>query len=318
MTVAVAAHDDQNPGRGGQGEGEGRRCGYVALIGAPNAGKSTLLNQLVRAKVSIVTPKVQTTRARVLGIVVEATTQLIFVDTPGIFAPKRRLERAMVAAAWSGAHDADIVVLLIDAARGIDADTRRIIDGLKTAGRRAVLALNKVDIVKPEKLLGLAETLAKDGIFEPIFMISGLTGSGVDDLRDHLVNSLPAGPFLFPEDQLSDMPQRLLAAEATREQVFLQLHDELPYSSTVETESWEQFKNGSVKISQTIYVQRDSQKAIVLGHEGGQIKRIGARARLELERLFGHRVHLFLFVKVREGWTEDRERYDAMRLDWQE
>jgi GTP-binding protein Era len=317
VTVAVAEHRDENPGGGGQGEGEGRRCGYVALIGAPNAGKSTLLNQLVRAKVSIVTPKVQTTRARVLGIVVEDTTQLIFVDTPGIFAPKRRLERAMVAAAWSGAHDADIVVLLVDAARGVDADTRRIIDGLKAAGRRAVLALNKVDIVKPEKLLGLAETLANDGIFEPIFMISGLTGSGVDDLRNHLVKSLPAGPFLFPEDQLSDMPQRLLAAEATREQVFLQLHDELPYSSTVETESWEQFKNGSVKISQTIYVQRDSQKAIVLGHEGGQIKRIGARARLELERLFGHRIHLFLFVKVREGWTEDRERYDAMRLDWQ-
>jgi GTP-binding protein Era len=211
-----------------------------------------------------------------------------------------------------------MVVLLVDAARGVDADTRRIIDGLKAAGRRAVLALNKVDIVKPEKLLGLAETLAKDGIFEPIFMVSGLTGSGVDDLRTHLVKSLPEGPFLFPEDQLSDMPQRLLAAEATREQVFLQLHDELPYSSTVETESWEQFKNGSVKISQTIYVQRDSQKAIVLGHEGSQIKRIGARARLELERLFGHRVHLFLFVKVREGWTEDRERYDAMRLDYQD
>jgi GTPase len=318
MTVAASEHRDENPGGGGQGEGEGRRCGYVALVGAPNAGKSTLLNQLVRAKVSIVTPKVQTTRARVLGIVVEGTTQLIFVDTPGIFAPKRRLERAMVAAAWAGAQDADMVVLLVDAGRGVDADTRRIIDGLKAAGRRAVLALNKVDIVKPEKLLGLAETLAKEGIFEPIFMVSGLTGSGVDDLRNHLVKSLPEGPFLFPEDQLSDMPQRLLAAEATREQVFLQLHDELPYSSTVETESWEQFKNGSVKIGQTIYVQRDSQKAIVLGHEGGQIKRIGARARLELERLFGHRVHLFLFVKVREGWTEDRERYDAMRLDYQD
>ena len=318
MTVAVAAHDDQNPGRGGQGEGEGRRCGYVALIGAPNAGKSTLLNQLVRAKVSIVTPKVQTTRSRVLGIAIEGTAQLIFVDTPGIFAPKKRLERAMVAAAWAGAQDADIVVLLVDAVRGIDEDTRRIIDGLKSAGRRAILALNKVDIVKPEKLLGLAERLSQEGIFEPVFMISGLTGSGVEDLRAHLVAALPEGPWLFPEDQLSDLPQRLMAAEATREQVFLQLHDELPYASTVETDSWEEFKNGSVKISQTVYVQRDSQKAIVLGHEGGQIKRIGARARLELERLFGHRVHLFLFVKVREGWTEDRERYDAMRLDWQE
>jgi GTPase len=305
-------------GQGGQGEGTGRRCGYVALVGAPNAGKSTLLNQLVRAKVSIVTPKVQTTRSRVLGLAVEGTTQLIFVDTPGIFAPKRRLERSMVAAAWAGAQDADIVVLLVDAARGIDADTRRIIDGLKAAGRRAVLALNKVDIVKPEKLLGLADKLSKEGVFEPVFMISGLTGSGVDDLRAHLAAALPEGPFLFPEDQLSDLPQRLMAAEATREQVFLQLHDELPYSSTVETESWEEFKNGSVKISQTIYVQRDSQKAIVLGHEGGQIKRIGARARRELERLFDRRVHLFLFVKVREGWTDDRERYEAMRLDFEE
>jgi len=305
-------------GQGGQGEGIGRRCGYVALVGAPNAGKSTLLNQLVHAKVSIVTPKVQTTRSRVLGLAVEGTAQLIFVDTPGIFAPKRRLERSMVAAAWIGAHDADIVVLLVDASRGIDADTRRIIDGLKTAGRRAVLALNKVDIVKPEKLLGLAETLSKEGIFAPIFMISGLTGSGVDDLRAYLAAALPEGPFLFPEDQLSDLPQRLMAAEATREQVFLQLHDELPYASTVETESWEEFKNGSVKISQTIYVQRDSQKAIVLGHEGAQIKRIGARARRELERLFDRRVHLFLFVKVREGWTDDRERYEAMRLDYEE
>ena len=210
------------------------------------------------------------------------------------------------------------MILLVDAVRGIDDDTRRIVDGLKAAGRHAVLALNKVDIVKPERLLGLAETLSKEGIFEPVFMISGLTGSGVDDLRNHLVAALPEGPWLFPPDQLSDMPQRLLAAEVTREQVFLQLHDELPYSSTVETESWEQFKNGSVKIGQTIYVQRDSQKAIVLGHEGGQIKRIGARARRELEQLFGHRVHLFLFVKVREGWVDDRERYDAMRLDYQE
>jgi len=310
--------EDGGQDQGGQGEGAGRRCGYVALVGAPNAGKSTLLNQLVRAKVSIVTPKVQTTRSRVLGIAVEGTAQLIFVDTPGIFAPKRRLERAMVAAAWVGAQDADIIVLLVDAARGIDADTGHIVDGLKAAGRHAILALNKVDIVKPEKLLGLAETLSKAGIFEPVYMLSGLTGSGVDDLRNHLVATIPEGPWLFPEDQLSDLPQRLMAAEATREQVFLQLHDELPYASTVETDSWEEFKNGSVKISQTIYVQRDSQKAIVLGHEGSQIKRIGARARRELERLFDRRVHLFLFVKVREGWTDDRERYEAMRLDYQE
>jgi GTP-binding protein Era len=309
---------DESAYQGSQGEGVGRRCGYIALVGAPNAGKSTLLNQLVRAKVSIVTPKVQTTRSRVLGIAIEGTAQLIFVDTPGIFAPKKRLERAMVAAAWAGAQDADIVVLLVDAVRGIDEDTRRIIDGLKSAGRRAILALNKVDIVKPEKLLGLAERLAKEDIFEPVFMISGLTGSGVEDLRAHLVAALPEGPWLFPEDQLSDLPQRLMAAEATREQVFLQLHDELPYASTVETDSWEEFKNGSVKISQTIFVQRDSQKAIVLGHEGAQIKRIGARARHELERLFGRRVHLFLFVKVREGWVDDRERYAAMRLEYDE
>src|SRR5260370_26151966 len=210
---------DEGEYQGSQGEGTGRRCGYVALVGAASAGKSTLLNELVRAKVSIVSPKVQTTRARVLGIAVEGAAQLIFVDTPGIFAPKRRLGRAMVAAAWVGAHDADIVVLLVDAARGIDADTRGIIDGLKTAGRRAVLALNKVDIVKPEKLLGLAETLSREGIFEPVFMISGLTGNGVDDLRSHLIASLPEGPWLFPEDQLSDLPQRLMAAEATRGQV---------------------------------------------------------------------------------------------------
>jgi GTP-binding protein Era len=307
-----------------QGDGEGAtRCGYVALIGVPNAGKSTLLNQLVRAKVSIVTPKVQTTRSRVLGIAVEGASQLIFVDTPGIFAPKRRLERAMVAAAWAGAEDAEIVVLLVDAARGVDEDTRRIIaelskGGLKNAGRKAILALNKVDLVKPEKLLGLAEMLSKEEIFDPVFMISGLTGSGVDDLRRHLVGAVPEGPWLFPEDQLSDLPERLLAAEITREQVFLQLHDELPYASTVETEGWEEFKNGSVKITQTIYVQRDSQKAIVLGHQGGQIKRIGARARVELEKLLERRVHLFLFVKVREDWTEDRERYEAMRLDYKE
>jgi len=310
--------DEGRQHQGGQGEGAGRRCGYIALVGAPNAGKSTLLNQLVRAKISIVTPKVQTTRSRVLGIAVEGTAQLVFVDTPGIFAPKRRLERAMVAAAWVGAQDADIIVLLVDATRGIDADTVHIVEGLKAAGRHAILALNKVDIVKPERLLGLAETLSKEGIFEPVYMLSGLTGSGVDDLRHHLVATIPEGPWLFPEDQLSDLPQRLMAAEATREQVFLQLHDELPYASTVETDSWEEFKNGSVKISQTIYVQRDSQKAIVLGHEGSQIKRIGARARRELERLFDRRVHLFLFVKVREGWTDDRERYEAMRLDYQE
>jgi GTP-binding protein Era len=293
------------------------RCGYVALVGAPNAGKSTLLNQLVGAKVSIVSPKVQTTRARVLGIAIEGPVQIIYVDTPGIFAPKRRLERAMVSAAWSGAKDADLVVLLVDAARGVDSDTRRIVDGLKEAGRRAVLALNKIDLVRRENLLGLAAALDREGIFDAVFMISALNAGGVDDLKRHLAAALPEGPWLFPEDQLSDMPQRLLAAEITREQLFLQLHDELPYASTVETEAWENFKDGSAKLTQTIYVQRESQRAIVLGQGGRQVKRIGARARAEMERVFGHRVHLFLFVKVREGWTEDRERYRAMGLEFE-
>jgi len=295
-----------------------KRCGYVALVGAPNAGKSTLLNRLVGAKVAIVTPKVQTTRSRLLAIAIDGPAQLVFVDTPGIFAPKRRLERAMVAAAWAGAQDADQVVLLVDAARGIGEDAQRIVDGLKAAGRRAILALNKVDLVRPPKLLELADALGREAIFDRVFMISGLTGSGVDDLRRHLASAVPEGPWLFPEDQLSDAPQRLLAAEITREQVFLQLHDELPYASTVETEAWEEFKDGSVKITQTIFVQRESQKAIVLGSKGSQVKRIGARARAELEQQLDRRVHLFLFVKVREHWTDDRERYAAMRLDWQE
>ena len=292
------------------------RCGYVALVGAPNAGKSTLLNALVGAKVSIVSPKVQTTRSRVLGIAMHDRSQIIFVDTPGIFRPRRRLERAMVAAAWAGVGDADVIVLVVDSVRGIDPDTQRIVDDLAAAGRRAVLALTKIDKVKRETLLGLADQLSRIGIFDRVFMVSGVTGSGVDDLRTHLAAAVPEGPWLFPEDQLSDMPQRLLAAEITREQVFLQLHDELPYASTVETEAWEEFGDGSAKISQTIYVQRDTQKAIVMGQGGRQIKRIGARARQELEAAFGHRVHLFLFVKVRENWTEDRERYEAMRLDF--
>jgi GTP-binding protein Era len=298
--------------------GAARRCGFVALVGAPNAGKSTLINKLVGAKVAIVSPKVQTTRSRTLGLAIAGASQIIFVDTPGIFTPRRRLERSMVKAAWAGAHDADVVVLLVDVERGIDRDTRQIVEGLKAAGRRAVLALNKIDLVKRDSLLALAETLDKEGIFDRVFMISGLSGSGVADLMDHLARTLPEGPWLYPEDEISDLPERLLAAEVTREQVFLQLHDELPYASTVETEAWEEFKDGSVKISATIYVQRDSQKAIVLGEGGHQIKRIGARARAELEKLMDRRVHLFLFVKVRENWTEDRERYDAMRLDFEE
>lgn len=293
------------------------RCGYVALVGAPNAGKSTLLNQLIGAKLSIVSPKVQTTRSRLLGILVEGAAQLILVDTPGIFAPKRRLERAMVAAAWAGAEDADVVVVLVDAARGVEEDTRRLLDGLKAAGRRAVLALNKIDLVSPPQLLPLADRLGGEGIFDAIFMISGLGGDGVGDLRRHLAKSVPEGPWLYPEDQLTDLPQRLIAAEVTREQIFLQLHQELPYAVFVETDLWEEREDGSVKISQTIHVQRDSQKAIVLGKGGRQVKAIGARARAELERMLGRRVHLFLFVRVTENWTEDRERYQAMGLDYE-
>jgi GTPase len=294
-----------------------RRCATIALIGAPNAGKSTLLNRLVGSKVSIVTPKVQTTRARLLGIAMRGPAQLVFIDTPGIFAPKRRLERAMVAAAWAGAHDADLVVLLVDAARGLDPDTERIVAGLEAAQRHAILALNKIDRVPRERLLPLADTLAKRGIFDRIFMIASLTGDGVEDLADHLAQSAPEGPFLFPEDQVSDIPLRLLAAEMVREQVFIQLHQELPYSITVETDEWEERKDGSVKITATIHVSREAHKPIVLGKGGAQVKKIGAAARAELEQALERRVHLFLHVRVTEGWADDRERYEAMRLDFE-
>ncbi|HXQ54085.1 MAG TPA: GTPase Era [Stellaceae bacterium] len=293
---------------------DARRCATIAILGAPNAGKSTLLNRLVGSKVSIVTPKVQTTRARILGIARRGETQLIFVDTPGIFAPKRRLERAMVAAAWAGAQDADAVVVLVDAARGLDADTARILDGLERAGRRAILALNKIDRVPRETLLPLADQLARRGLFERIFMISSLTGDGVEDLADHLASLAPEGPFLFPEDDISDVPLRFLASELVREQVFIQLHQELPYAITVETDAWEEHKDGSVKITCTIHVAREAHKPIVLGKGGAQIKKIGAAARLELERALERRVHLFLHVRVSEDWSEDRARYEAMRL----
>lgn len=293
------------------------RCGYVALIGAPNAGKSTLLNRLVGRKLAIVTPKAQTTRNRLLGIAIEGKSQLVYVDTPGIFAPRRRLDRAMVAAAWSGAEDADETVLLVDAARGIGADVRRILDRLAERGRTTILALNKIDLVRRDRLLGLAADLANAGKFDPVLMISGLSGDGVDDLKRHLAAAMPPGPWLFPEDQLSDAAERLIAAEITREQVFLQLHDELPYASTVETESWEDRRDGSVRIAQVIYVERPSQRAIVLGDHGQRIKSIGARARAELEHMLERRVHLFLFVKVRENWGEDRERFAAIGLDYE-
>src|SRR5690349_6373903 len=253
------------------------RCGYVPLIGAPNSGKSTLLNRLVGHKLAIVTPKAQTTRTRLLGIAIQSATQIIFVDTPGIFAPRRRLERAMVAAAWSGAADADEAVLLVDASRGIDDNTRCILDALKERGHRSILALNKIDLVRRDTLLGLADALSRQGRFEPIFMISGLKGEGVEDLKRHFGASLPLGPWLFPEDQLSDAPERLIAAEITREQVFLQLHDEIPYASTVETDRWEEKPDGSVRIEQVIYVQRPGQRAIALGEGGRRIKAIGSR-----------------------------------------
>ena len=292
------------------------KCGYVAILGAPNAGKSTLLNRLVGAKLSIVSPKVQTTRTRVLGIQVLDAAQIIYIDTPGIFRPKRRLDRAMVAAAWSGAADADVVLLLVDAEDGLTDEVKAIVAGLKEAGRRAVLALNKIDATRHEKLLQLAGALDLEGIFDRIFMISGLSGDGVADIEKYLLDRLPMGPWLFPEDQLSDVPQRLLAAEVTREQLFLQLHDELPYETTVETESWEELKDGSVKISQVVYVQRPSQKAIVLGKGGRQIKRLGERSRLEFEKMLERKVHLFLFIKVREDWAEDRERFAAIGLEF--
>ena len=297
-------------------EAAGTRCGFVALIGAPNAGKSTLLNRLVGAKVSIVTPKVQTTRTRVLGIAMRRGAQVIFIDTPGIFEPRRRLDRAMVAAAWSGAADADFVVLLVDAEKGYSGDARRIVEGLAKAGRKAILALNKIDLIKRDRLLALSAELNETGIFTDTYMISATTGDGVDDLMATLVSRLPEGPYLYPEDQLSDMPERLLAAEITREKLFLQLRQELPYSLTVETEEWEDKPDGSVRIGQVIYVRRGTQKAIVLGKGGQQIKSVGAAAREELEVLLGCKVHLFLFVKVREKWGDDPERYRDWGLDF--
>jgi GTPase len=297
-----------------------RRCGFVALIGAPNAGKSTLTNALVGSKVTIVSRKVQTTRALVRGIAIVGDAQLVLMDTPGIFAPRRRLDRAMVAAAWAGAADADAAVLLVDAARaaqrGIDQDTKGIVDRLAANKRRAILALNKVDLVRRDTLLGLADELFRSGVFEQVFMVSALTGDGVEDLKRHLAMTVPLGPWLFPADQLSDAPERWLAAEVTREQVFLQLHDELPYAATVETESWQERPDGSARIEQVIYVQRTSQRAIVLGEGGRRIKAIGARARAELEQMLDRRVHLFLFVKVREHWVDDPERYAALGLDY--
>ncbi len=293
-----------------------RRCGFIAVIGAPNAGKSTLINRLVGAKVSIVTPKVQTTRSRILGVARLDETQMVYVDTPGIFAPKRRLDRAMVAAAWGGAADADEVVVLIDSERGRGRDVERIVAGFKRSGRRVVLALNKVDLVRRDKLLGLAAGFDADGVFTDTFMISALTGDGVDDLRDDLAARLPEGPWLFPDDQLSDMNDRLFAAEITREKLFLQLRQELPYALTVETEAWQPFEDGAVRIEQIIYVERDSQKAIVLGKQGARIKSVREASGAELAEHFERPVHLFIFVKVRDKWGDDPERYRDLGLDF--
>jgi GTP-binding protein Era len=293
------------------------RCGFVAIIGAPNVGKSTLLNRLVGARLSIVSPKVQTTRRRVLGILVEGDTQMIFLDTPGIFAPRRRLDRAMVRTAWQSAGDADLIVLLVDATRARpDADTQAIIEELRRAGRRAILALNKVDAVKREKLLALTQRLFDQGIFDEVFMISAETGDGVEDLMKTLAARVPEGPWHYPPDQISDMPMREIAAEITREQLFRQLRDELPYALTVEPETWEEFADDSLRISQEIFVERAGQKSIVLGEGGKRIKAVRVAAQQEIEAFTGRRVHLFLHVKVRGNWQEDPERYRAMGLDF--
>jgi len=288
----------------------------VALIGAPNTGKSTLVNALVGSKISIVTPKVQTTRTLLRGIVCAGPAQLILVDTPGIFTPRRRLDRAMVGTAWVGADDADIVALLIDAHKGVKEDDEAILRRLADTSQKKVLLLNKVDLVKKPSLLALAGALNERSPFAAIFMVSALTGDGLAALKDWLVAHVPPGPWLYPEDQISDAPLRQLAAEITREKLYLRLHQELPYQSTVETEVWEEQKDGAVRIEQTIYVERASQRKIVLGKGGQTIKAIGAAARAEIAAAIEQPVHLFLFVKVREGWGDDPERYRGMGLDF--
>lgn len=310
------SEDDQEDLTGGDNQPSPTRCGFVAIVGAPNAGKSTLTNHLVGAKISIVTHKVQTTRACIRGIVIEDETQIILVDTPGIFAPRRRLDRGMVDAAWGGAKDADLTVLLIDAARGIDDATRKVLEGSASLRSPVLLALNKVDMLKKEQLLAIAQEVGAFEHIEEVFMISALTGSGVEDLKAALVKRLPYGPWLYPEDQIADAPMRFSAAEITREKLFLRLHQELPYASTVETNEWKQLKDGSVRIEQTIYVERQSQKKIVLGANGQTVKKISMEARKEISEMVDTPVHLFLFVKVRENWSDDPERYREMGLDF--
>ncbi|MEM9987898.1 MAG: GTPase Era, partial [Pseudomonadota bacterium] len=307
---------------------EDTHCGIVSVLGAPNAGKSTFVNHMVGAKVSIVTHKVQTTRSRVRGVALEGNTQIIYIDTPGIFAPRRTLDLAMVAAAWEGTEGADLLLLLVDApaylanvneepdaaARRSAEDTDRIIEGLKEEGKKAILVLNKIDRMPRGPLLALSEMLNKEDIFEETFMISAKKGYGVDTLKAYLIEKMPKGPFLYPEDQLSDISDRLMAAEVTREKLFLRLHQELPYSLTVETEVWERTKKGELRLEQTIYVQREGQRALVLGQKGKTISAVGKASREELMEIFGEPVHLFLFVKVRENWMSDAERYRSMGL----
>jgi GTPase len=293
-----------------------QRCGFVALIGAPNVGKSTLTNALVGSKVSIVTPKVQTTRALIRGIAIVGVSQLILVDTPGIFTPRRRLDRAMVGTAWGSAHEADVVAFLMDAHKGLRDDDEAVLNALGEVRPPKVLVLNKVDVADKPLLLTLAEKLNARVKFVATFMISARSGDGVADLKDFLAAHVPAGPWLYPEDQISDAPLRHLAAEITREKLYLRLHQELPYQSTVETEVWKELKDGSVRIEQTIYVERESQRKIVLGKAGQTIKAIGAAARKDIAEEIEHPVHLFLFVKVREGWGDDPERYREMGLEF--
>ena len=299
---------------------EGTRAGFVALIGEPNAGKSTLLNAMVGAKVSIVTHKVQTTRARIRGVALEGQSQIVFVDTPGLFRPRRRLDRAMVAAAWSGAADADVVVLMVEAHRGKTEGVQAILDGMAERDRRApvALAINKIDRVKAETLLALTAEINDAFPFVKTFMISAEKGHGVEDLRRWLAGEMPQGPWLYPEDQIADLPMRMIAAEMTREKLTLRLHQELPYQLTVETEAWEERDDGSVRIDQVIYVARDGHKGIVLGNRGETIKAVGQAARAELETFLDRKVHLFTQVKVRPGWLEEAARYSEMGLDFRD
>ena len=292
-------------------------CGFIAILGAPNVGKSTLLNRVVGAKVSIVSSKVQTTRTRILGIALVENSQLIFIDTPGIFNPKRRLDRAMIAAAWGGARDADRIILLVDSKRGVDINTEIIIDKLKENGFDNLdLVLNKIDLINKQDLLKLTKSLNNYGIFKEIFMVSAEKGDGVSDLISYLRSKIPVSPWLFPQDQISDMPMRLLAAEITREKLFMKLHQELPYAITVETENWQKRDDQSIRIEQTIYVERDSQRSIVLGKNGQMIKLIGMESRKELSEVVDAKVHLFLFVKVREKWGDDPSHYTNWGLDF--